>query len=74
MAGAQGRYKEFSRYPKYQDLYIKAFDRMLQERIRRGKLDGTWRAGTTGKDIFHWWMEDGVIPGQFELDDLEEDE
>lgn len=74
MAGTAGRYKEFLRYPKYKDLYIKAFDRMLQERIRRGKLDGAWRAGTTGKDIFHWWMEDGVIPGQFELDDLEEDE
>lgn len=72
MAGTVGRYKEFARYPKYQDLYIKAFDRMLKERIRRGKLDGTWRAGTTGKDIFHWWMEDGVIPGQFELDDMED--
>ena len=74
MAGTAGRYKEFVRYPKYKDLYIKAFDRMLQERIRRRKLDGTWRAGTRGIDIFHWWMEDGVIPGQFELDDLEEDE
>lgn len=26
--------------------------------------------------IFHWWMEDGVLPGQMEFDDLllEEDE
>ena len=42
----------------------------------RGKMQGTWRAGTTGRDIFHWWMEDGVLPGQMEFDDLllEEDE
>lgn len=53
-----------------------AFDKMLEERKRRGKMQGTWRAGTTGRDIFHWWMEDGVLPGQMEFDDLllEEDE
>ena len=56
--------------------YIRAFDKMLEERKRRGKMQGTWRAGTTGRDIFHWWMEDGVLPGQMEFDDLllEEDE
>ena len=76
MAGTQGRQKEFSRYPKYQDAYIRAFDKMLEERKRRGKMQGTWREGTTGRDIFHWWMEDGVLPGQMEFDDLllEEDE
>ena len=58
------------------DAYIRAFDKMLEERKRRGKMQGTWRAGTTGRDIFHWWMEDGVLPGQMEFDDLllEEDE
>ena len=72
----EGRQKEFSRYPKYQDAYIRAFDKMLEERKRRGKMQGTWREGTTGRDIFHWWMEDGVLPGQMEFDDLllEEDE
>lgn len=74
MAGAQGRYKEFARYPKYKNLYIKAFDRMVQERIRRGKMDGSWRIGTTGEDVFHWWMEDGVLPGQFEIYDLEDED
>lgn len=29
---------------------------------------------TDGKDCFHLWMEDGVLLGQFEIDDLEEDE
>lgn len=35
-------------------------------------MDGTWRAGTTGRDIFHWWMEDGVLPGQLEFEDVED--
>lgn len=68
MAGTQGRQKEFARYPKYKDAYIRAFDRMLEERKRRGKMQGTWRAGKTGYDIFHWWMEDGVLPGQTYLE------
>lgn len=70
MAG-KARYREFAQYPKYRQMYINAFDRMIAERQRRGKMDGSWRMGTTGVDVFHWWMEDGVLPGQFEI---EEDE
>ena len=69
MAG-KTRYAEFARYPKYKKLYISAFDRMLAERERRGKMYGSWRNGTTGRDIYHWWMEDGVLPGQVEMDEL----
>lgn len=70
MAGTAGRQAEFARYPTYQAAYIRAFDRMLEERKRRGKIDGTWRAEFTGRDIFRWWMEDGTLPGQIEFDDL----
>lgn len=70
MAG-KARYAEFARYPKFQQLYIAAFERMLAERKRRGKLEGSWSKGTTGRDVFHWWMEDGVLPGQYTLDDME---
>lgn len=73
MAGTAGRQREFARYPKYQEMYIRAFDRMLEERQRRGKMQGSWRAGTTGRDAFHWWMEDGTLPGQLEFSDLEEE-
>lgn len=58
---------EFGRYPTYQHAYIRAFDRMLEERAARGKLDGSWRAGTTGEDVFRWWMQDDVLPGQIEF-------
>lgn len=73
MAGTAGRQRGFARYPKYQEMYIRAFDRMLEERQRRGKMQGSWRAGTTGRDVFHWWMEDGTLPGQLEFSDLEEE-
>lgn len=66
MAGTAGRYREFARYPTYQAAYIRAFDSMLEERRRRGK-GGTWVNGATGIDVFHWWMEDGILPGQLEL-------
>lgn len=70
MAGTKGRQKEFARYPRYQHNYILAFDRMLKERERRGKMQGSWNMGTTGEDVFHWWMEDGVLPGQIDMEDL----
>lgn len=73
MAGAKGRAKEFSRWPKYRNLYISAFDRMIAERHKRGRIEGTWGIGATGEEVFHWWMEDGVLPGQMQFDDLEVD-
>jgi hypothetical protein len=29
----------------------------------------SWRSGV---DVFHWWMEDGVLPGQEVLGGFEE--
>lgn len=69
MAGKH-RYFEFARYPQYEKLYLTAFDRMLEERRRRGKLDGNWHMGTTAEDVFHWWMEDDFIRGQMSLEDF----
>lgn len=47
---------------------------MLEERNKRG-LDANkvWDKIKTGVDMFHWWMEDGVLPGQLSMDDLMED-
>jgi phosphoadenosine phosphosulfate reductase len=74
MAGTKGREEEFARWPKYQQLYINAFEKMIEERIRRGKTEGTWRIGTTGKDVFNWWMEYDAIPGQMDIFDFIEEE
>jgi phosphoadenosine phosphosulfate reductase len=56
------RYFEFSIYPKYRNLYIHAFDRMIQERLRRG-LETQWKYG---EEVFQWWMNED--PYQIELD------
>lgn len=66
IAGKKHRTVEFAKYPKYQKAYIMAFDRMLNERRKRGKTEGGTR-WETGVDVFHWWMEDGVLPGQMSL-------
>ena len=71
MAGKAGREAEFAMFPKFKAAYIRSFDRMIEERKRRGKAENcSW--GHDGVDIFHWWMEDGVMPGQEVLDGFEE--
>ena len=68
MAGRRMRLFEFGRYPTYQRAYIRAFDWMLEERQNRG-LPCDWQ---DGKDVFHWWMGDGVLPGQVEFEEMQE--
>lgn len=73
MAGTKQREKEFFRWPKYKESYLRAFDKMLEERKRREKLGGSWRIGTTPRDIFNWWMEYDILPGQMNwFEDFEE--
>ena len=72
MASSKQRLMEFALYPKIKAAYIQTFDRMLEERRRRGKMNGVFRMGATGVDVFHWWMEDGVLPGQEVLGGFEE--
>ena len=67
MAGKH-RKEQFARYPKYRDAYIRAFGRMLECQKRKG-LSGLWQ---TGEDVYRWWMEDGVLPGQMVLEGMED--
>ena len=71
MAGTKRREAEFTRWPKYKQLYLNAFERMLEERKRRRKLDGSWRMVTTAEDVFLWWMEYDVLPGQASMEDFQ---
>lgn len=64
MAGKRGRQIEFAKYPAYRNMYIKAFNRMLDIRKSKGKDCENWQ---TGLDVYHWWMQDGVLPGQLSL-------
>lgn len=67
MAG-KTRWKEFSDFPRYRQMYINAFDRMLGVRKARG-LGTEWR---NGAEVFRWWMEDKNIPGQMSIEDFPE--
>lgn len=64
MAGKRFRQVEFTKWPTYQRAYTRAFDEMLKQRRERG-LATEWETGT---DVFHWWMEDGVLSGQVEME------
>ena len=71
LAGGKMMQKEFARWPKYEKLYIMAFERMLTARKEAGKETANWE---NGLDVFHWWIGDGVISGQISIDDLNEEE
>lgn len=62
------RWKEFADFPKYKQAYIHAFDRMLEERKRRGK-ESKWESG---EEVFCWWMEDKNVKGQMSFADFPE--
>lgn len=75
MASIKEREIEFMRWAKYKGSYLRAFDMMLKEREKRAcksKERGTeWQTAT---DVFNWWMEYDVLPGQINwFEDFEED-
>lgn len=69
LASKRKRLEDFIRWPKYKQAYIRAFDRMLENRRIAGK-GGSWQ---TGVDVFHMWMENDVLPGQEVLEEFRED-
>lgn len=51
LGGTQKMLKEFERWPAYRRAYVKAFDRMIAERQRKGMFC-QWK---TGEDVMQWW-------------------
>ena len=74
LASRNNRIAGFERWPNYKALYLNAFDKMIAERYRRGKMNGEMRMGYTAKDVFNWWMEYDVLPGQMDLFEMEDEE
>lgn len=69
LADRHARVKEFSDYPKYRQMYINAFDKMLKVRQEKGlKAKMAWR---NGQDVFDWWAEEYKynIKGQMTIDE-----
>ncbi len=46
------RIKEFNRWPKFKENFIRCFDRLLIKRAEIGKQD-TWKSG---EEVFEWWL------------------
>lgn len=71
MAG-KARWMEFREFPEYREMYVRAFDRMLEARRRKGLeyRNETCRDWRCGEDVFLWWMEDRNVPGQVSLEDF----
>lgn len=76
MASTRERERQFGIWPKYKWHYIKAFERMLERRKQRHEVDPSkplWRQWgadykeATATDVFNWWMEYNVLPGQIDL-------
>ena len=64
MAG-KGREKEFERWPTYKRAYLRAFDKMLKERERRG-MKPFMNGIKTAEDVMSWWMEENKTVKQEE--------
>ena len=52
MGGKKNQKREFARYPKFREAYIRAFDRMVQKCKEDGKPT-TWK---DGEDVMRWWL------------------
>ena len=53
--------KELEAYPKYKEMYIRSFDRMIEYRKliyleKDEEVHGDWK---TGLDIYNWWISGG---------------
>ena len=56
MARKAGREKEFARWPKYKNQYIRTFGRMIEARKAAGLK--IFDVGHTAQEWFEWWMSD----------------
>lgn len=52
MAGTNGMLKEFERYPKYYNAYLRAFDKMLIKR-KKSNMPTLWK---DANDVMKWWI------------------
>lgn len=55
LAGPEQMKFEFARYPKYEQVYLRAFEKMLRLRAGNGKPYQKWR---TGEDVMCWWLSE----------------
>lgn len=71
LAGSKQMRSDFRKYPKYKQMYIRAFDRMVKIREADGKPNRcNW---TDGESVFRWWIGDEADPNQLAFFEEEEE-
>lgn len=55
LAGPKRMQMDFERYPRYEQAYLRAFDRVLRLRENNGKPYMDWR---TADEVMKWWLND----------------
>ena len=54
MGSTKGQEEDFKRYPQVKDLYIKAFDKMIEKMNKENpEAERNWK---NGQDVFDWWL------------------
>lgn len=67
MQGKNGMKRDFRRYPKYYENYIRAFDKLVQALNEKGGC--RWR---NGEEVMRWWIADEKeVEGQTLFDGFE---
>lgn len=64
LQGYNGMIRDFERWPKYRELYIKAFQKMIsthQGKINILKFEGRDKSMSDEEWIFYWWIKGGKI-------------
>lgn len=55
----EGRIKEFARWPRFKNQYLKTFQRCIDKRKADGlQYDGEFTKWDSGQAMFDWWMKD----------------
>lgn len=70
MANTKTRLRDFAVYPKYKAMYMRCIEQLIEMYKSKGRKLLHYR---TPEECFHWWVEDGVLPGQLSLFDYEEE-
>ena len=66
MAGSKGQLREFSMFPKYKRMYIRAFEKMLENRKNRELyINEQWK---DGESVFRWWTDPNFNVNQLTLE------
>lgn len=67
LSGPKNMKKDFSRYPKYKDNYIRSFQKMVDLRLAEGLyINDKWRDGNS---VFQWWIGEDCDQLSFFTDD-----